>query len=356
MILLEELIFEMIKRKASDLHLVAGVPPQLRVDGQLVSYGKERLTPEVCQHLIYSVLTDEQKRRFEERGELDLSFGIKDMGRIRMNVFKQRGSVAAALRSISNIIPSFQELGLPPITEKVVNIPNGLILVTGPTGSGKSTTLASMIDYINTHKRCNIITLEDPIEYLYKHKNSIVSQREVGSDTHSFAQALKYIMRQDPDVILIGEMRDLETVSAALNVAETGHLVLATLHTPDAVQSINRIIDIFPPTQQQQVRTQLSFVIEAVFSQRLLPAIGGGRVLACEVMIATPAVRNLIRENKIHQIYTLIQAGRHEGMQSMNQALAQLYQDGKIEYEEAMRNSPNVKELKELLEKVRVVV
>jgi twitching motility protein PilT len=316
----------------------------------------EKLTPETCQQLIYSILTDDHKRRFEETHELDLSFGVKDVGRVRMNVFRQRGTIGAALRCIPNEVPPFEKLGLPPIIKDVAELPAGLVLVTGPTGSGKSTTLASVIDYINSTRREHIITVEDPIEFLHRHKKSIVAQREVGSDTKSFATALKYILRQDPDVILVGEMRDLETISAALTIAETGHLVFATLHTPDAAQSINRIVDVFPAHQQTQVRAQLSFVIQAIFSQLLLPkATGRGRVLASEVLIATPAVRNLIREGKIHQVYTIMQAGRQYGMQTMNMALADLYNRGLITYEDAITYSTDPEGLKQMLGTIRAM-
>jgi twitching motility protein PilT len=352
---MEQLVHMMVEKGASDIHLVIGAPPQLRIDGVLQpTDDMEKLTPETCQQLIYSILTDDHKRRFEETHELDLSFGVKDVGRVRMNVFRQRGTIGAALRCIPNEVPSFEKLGLPPIVKDVAELPAGLVLVTGPTGSGKSTTLASIIDYINSTRREHIITIEDPIEFLHRHKKSIVAQREVGSDTKSFATALKYILRQDPDVILVGEMRDLETISAALTIAETGHLVFATLHTPDAAQSINRIVDVFPAHQQTQVRAQLSFVIQAIFSQLLLPkATGRGRVLACEVLIATPAIRNLIREGKVHQVYTIMQAGRQYGMQTMNMALADLYNRGLITYEDAITYSTDPEGLKQMLGTIR---
>jgi len=350
---MENLIYLMHEKKASDLHLTAGVPPILRIDGKLMSTNYSKLTPEVCQKLIYSVLTDKQKEKFEATNELDLSFGVKDIGRIRMNVFRQRGSVAAALRAIPTTPPSFEDLGLPKIVYQIVNLPKGLVLVTGPTGAGKTTTLASIINYINENRNAHIITIEDPIEYVFHHKNCIVNQREVGTDTESFATALKYILREDPDIILIGEMRDLETISAALNIAETGHLVFATLHTTDAVSTVNRIVDVFPPHQQQQVRVQLSFVLQAVLSQQLLlHASGKGRVLACEVLVATPAVRNLIREGKPEQIYTHLQTGAKYGMQTMNQSLFELYQRRLITYDEAISSSTDPEELKKLIQKI----
>ncbi|MCS7230834.1 MAG: type IV pilus twitching motility protein PilT [Elusimicrobiota bacterium] len=349
---MENLLFLMHEQKASDLHLTSGLPPMLRIDGNLVPTPYGKLTPEVCQKLIYSVLTDKQKERFETLNELDVSFGVKDLGRIRMNVFRQRGTVAAALRAIPTTPPSFEELRLPKIVYQLVDLPRGLVLVTGPTGSGKTTTLASMINFINEHRNAHIITIEDPIEYLFHHKNCIINQREVGSDTESFATALKYVLREDPDIILIGEMRDLETISAALTIAETGHLVFATLHTTDAVSTVNRIVDVFPPHQQQQVRVQLSFVLQAVLAQQLLlHASGKGRVLACEVLVATPAVRNLIREGKPEQIFTLIQTGAKYGMQTMNQSLADLYQRRLITLDEALNSSSDPEELKKLLQK-----
>lgn len=352
---MEELIHIMIEREASDIHLVVGTPPQIRVDGELIPLKTEKLGPEVCQELAYSVLTESQKRKFEETNELDLSFGVREIGRIRMNVFRQRGTVGAALRSIPNRTLSFEELGLPPAIYEIVKLTKGLVLVTGPTGSGKSTTLAAIIEYINQNRKEHIVTVEDPIEYLYSHKNCIISQREVESDTETFATALKYVLRQDPDIIMVGEMRDLETIRATLTIAETGHLVLATLHTPDAVQSINRIIDVFPPHQQPQVRAQLSFVIQAVFSQQLMPKAGGkGRVLACEVLIATPGLRNLIREEKVHQAYTLMQAGGREGMQTMNMSLADLYSRGLITAQEALSRSLDPNDLKRFMDRSAV--
>lgn len=348
---LNEMVYLMSEKNASDIHLVVGAPPQFRIDGVLDSLDyEEKLLPDTCKDLVYSVLTDEQKRKFEEKGELDLSFGVKGIGRIRMNVFRQRGTIGAALRSIPSETMSFEELNLPAIVNKIVQYPNGLVLVAGPTGSGKSTTLASMINYINEHRKCHIITIEDPIEFLHRHKSSIVCQREVGSDTVSFNTALRFILRQDPDVILIGEMRDLETISAALTVAETGHLVFATLHTPDAIQSINRIIDVFSSHQQQQIRTQLSFVLRAVICQQLLvDAHGKGRILACEVLVVNSAVRNVIRDNKIHQAYTLMQSGRSLGMHTMNMSLYELVTNKKIKEEEAMNHTTEPNDLRRML-------
>jgi len=348
---MNDLFVLMKERNASDLHLTAGLPPMLRVDGEIVPTPYDKLTPEVCQRLIYSLLTETQRQRFEATNELDVAFGVRGIGRIRMNVFRQRGTVSAALRVIPSKIFSFEELGLPPVVYEVLGLPKGLVLVTGPTGSGKTTTLTSMIDYLNQHRRGHIITIEDPIEYLHLHKNCIVNQREVGTDTVSFAAALKYVLREDPDIILIGEMRDLETIQAALTIAETGHLVFATLHTNDAVQSINRIIDVFPPHQQTQVRTQLSFVLQAVFSQMLLPrATGQGRVLAVEVLIVTPAIRNLIRDQKIEQIALAIQTGGKFGMQTMNQSLYNLYMKKLITYQTAISSSLDPDGLKRMLQ------
>jgi twitching motility protein PilT len=347
-----ELLRMMMEKKASDLHIAMSAPPLLRIDGQMVPTAFPKLTAEVCQHLIYSLLTDSQKQRFESVNELDISFGIKNLGRIRMNVFRQRGAVGAALRAIPQKIQALDELGLPPIAYDVLKIPKGLILVTGPTGCGKSTTLASMIDNLNEQNQGHIMTVEDPIEFIHQHKKSLVNQREIGSDTSSFGQALKYVLRQDPDVILVGEMRDIETIQAAINIAETGHLVLATLHTTDAPQSINRIIDVFPPHQQAQVRAQVSFVLQAVFSQQLLPRLNGlGRVLAVEVLVVTPAVRNLIRDQKTEQIIISMQTGAKYGMQTMNMALFDLYVRHQISFQEAISASTDPDDLKRLLQR-----
>ncbi|OHE56089.1 MAG: type IV pili twitching motility protein PilT, partial [Thermodesulfovibrio sp. RBG_19FT_COMBO_42_12] len=307
---LYELLQLMAERGASDLHITTGSPPQLRINGKLTPIGSTALAASDTKQMCYSILTEAQKHRFEEENELDLSFGVKGLSRFRANIFVQRGAVSGAIRSIPFQLKSFEELGLPPVARELVKKPRGLILVTGPTGSGKSTTLASMIDKINSERQEHIVTIEDPIEFVHNHKMCVVNQREVHADTQSFKNALKYILRQDPDVVLIGEMRDLETIEAALTISETGHLTFATLHTNSSVQTINRIVDVFPPHQQPQIRAQLSFVLEGVISQQLLPRKDGtGRVLALEVMIPNPAIRNLIREDKIHQIYSIMQTG-----------------------------------------------
>ncbi len=341
----------MIERGASDLHITTGSPPQLRVDGHLAPLKAPPLTPVETKQLCYSVLTDAQKHKFEEERELDLSFGVKNLSRFRANVYLQRGAVTGAFRTIPFKISSFSELGLPSVVGDLAAKPRGLVLVTGPTGSGKSTTLASIIDKINTERHEHILTVEDPIEYLHPHKNCIVNQREIGADSSTFRNALKYILRQDPDVILIGEMRDLETIEAALTIAETGHLVFATLHTNSSVQTINRILDVFPPNQQGQVRSQMSLVLEGVVSQTLVPrASGSGRVLACEVMVPNAAIRNLIREDKVHQIYGLMQTGQKQsGMQTMNQSLATLIGRRHITVDEGLKRSSDHAELRDLL-------
>jgi len=348
---LHQLLKAMVEKGASDLHITTGSPPQLRLDGKLVPLKTNPLSPVETKQLCYSILTDAQKHKFEEESELDLSFGVKSLSRFRANVFMQRGAVAGAFRTIPFKILTFQELGLPPVVTEFAKKPRGLVLVTGPTGSGKSTTLASIIDKINTDRHEHIITIEDPIEYLHAHKNCVVNQREVGADTASFKKALKYILRQDPDVVLIGEMRDLETIEAALVVSETGHLAFATLHTNSCVQTINRILDVFPPYQQPQVRAQLSFVLEGVLTQNLMPKAGGpGRVLAIEVMVPNPAIRNLIREDKVHQIYSQMQVGQTKfGMQTFNQSLASLVQRRLITIDEAMGRSSDPEELKNML-------
>jgi twitching motility protein PilT len=348
---LQQLLKAMVEKGASDLHLTTGSPPQLRIDGDLVPLRTNNLSPVETKQLCYSVLTDSQKLRFEEDLELDFSFGVRGMARFRGNLFMQRGAVGGAFRTIPFNIRTFADLGLPPVFEELCNKPRGLVLVTGPTGSGKSTTLAAMIDKINTERHEHIVTIEDPIEYLHPHKNCLINQREVGSDTNSFKKALKYILRQDPDVVLIGEMRDLETIEAALVTAETGHLVFATLHTNSAAQTINRIIDVFPPNQQSQIRAQLSFVMEGVIAQTLVPkADGHGRVPAMEVMIPNAAIRNLIREDKIHQIYSQMQIGQgRSGMMTMNQSLAQLYLRRLISLEEALAHSSEPEELQQII-------
>lgn len=350
---LYDLLRMMIEKNASDLHITTGSPPRLRIDGKLVNIDHPPLTPADTKALCYSVLTDAQKHKFEESNELDLSFGIKGISRFRANIFMQRGAVAGAFRTIPFEIRGFKELGLPEITNEIVKKPRGLVLVTGPTGSGKSTTLAAIVDKINSERSDHIITIEDPIEYLHPHKKCLINQREINSDTESFRTALRYVLRQDPDVVLIGEMRDLETIEAALTVSETGHLTLATLHTNSAIQTINRIIDVFPPHQQEQIRVQLSFVLEGIFAQQLIPRKSGqGRVLAVEVLIPNPAIRNLIREDKIHQIYSMMQTGQAtHGMQTMNQSLFDLYMRGLISYEDAVGRSPIPDEIIAMIQK-----
>jgi len=341
----------MIEKNASDLHITTGSPPQLRIDGRLTPVNMPQMTAAETKRLCYSVLTDNQRRIFEEESELDLSFGVKGLSRFRANIYKQRGAVAGAFRVIPFKAYSFQELGLPAVVSDLVNKPAGLLLVTGPTGCGKSTTLTSIIDKINQSRNQHIVTIEDPIEYLHAHKGCIVNQREVNSDTMSFTRALKYVLRQDPDIVLIGEMRDRETIESALNIAETGHLTFATLHTSTAVQTINRIIDVFPPHQQSQVRAQLSFVLEGVLCQQLLPrASGVGRVLSVEVLVPNAAIRNLIREDKVHQIYSQMQVGQSKfGMLTMNQSLYYLYKKGLISLKEAQGRSSDLEELNQML-------
>lgn len=350
-IALSELLRRMIEQTGSDLHITTNSPPMVRVHGTLRPLEYPELTPAETKQLAYSVLTDAQKHRFEETLELDFSFGIKGLSRFRANIFNQRGAVSAVFRSIPYEIKSFEDLGLPSIIEKLCDKPRGLILVTGPTGSGKSTTLAAMIDKINRDRHEHIITIEDPIEYLHAHKSCIVNQREVHADTHSFANSLRAALRQDPDVVLIGEMRDLETTETALRIAETGHLTFATLHTNSAISSINRIIDIFPAHQQAQIRTQLSMVLEGIVTQALLPkANGQGRALAMEVLVPNSAIRNLIREDKIHQVYSMMQTGQDKfGMQTFNQSLTSLYFKKQITLELAMARSSNPDELQDLI-------
>ena len=349
---LHQLLRAMIEKGASDMHITTGSPPLLRVDGAVVPLKLQPLSPVDTKQLCYSVLTEEQKIMFEKEKELDLSFGVKNLSRFRANIFMQRGAVSGAFRSIPFKILSFDELGLPASVGALAAKPRGLLLVTGPTGSGKSTTLASIIDKINSETRQHIMTVEDPIEYLHPHKRSIVNQREIGADTDTFTKALKYVLRQDPDVVLIGEMRDLETIEAALTIAETGHLVFATLHTNSAIQSITRVIDVFPPHQQGQVRAQLSFVLEGVLCQLLIPRDGAaGRCLALEVLIPSPAVRNMIREDKIHQIYSSMQVGQsRHGMQTMNQSLFSLYSKRLISLDQAMGRSSDQDELRTMIE------
>ena len=340
------LLQEMVQKGASDLHITAGAKAKIRVDGELRDSSIDYvLKPKDTLQIAYSILTEQQKKRYETEDELDFSFGVQNLSRFRGNVFKQRGCVAMAIRQIPYEITSIEKLGMPPILSSLADRPRGLVLITGPTGAGKSTTLAALLDKINRERRGHIITIEDPIEFIHRHQRCMVNQREVGADTQSFTRALKYALRQDPDVILIGEMRDLETIAAALTIAETGHLVLATLHTNSAAESINRIIDAFPSHQQSQVRAQLSFVLEGVITQILLPkAKGRGRVAATEIMICTPAIRAVIRDEKIHQIYSLMQDGKKHGMQTMNDSFQVLYMQGMITKEEALKRSADPNE------------
>ncbi|HEX2164627.1 MAG TPA: type IV pilus twitching motility protein PilT [Thermoanaerobaculia bacterium] len=348
---LNELLRGMVDQGGSDLHLTTNSRPQIRVDGVLRELNYEPLTPTQTKQLAYSILTDNQKHRLEENLEIDFSFGIKGLARFRANVFHQRGAIAAAFRQIPYEIRTFRELGVPAVVEKLCEKPRGLVLVTGPTGSGKSTTLATMIDKVNRERAEHIVTIEDPVEYLHGHKKCIVNQRELAADTHSFSNALRSVLRQDPDVVLIGEMRDFETVEAALRIAETGHLTFATLHTNSAAQTINRIVDIFPAHQQGQIRVQLSFVLEGIVCQSLLPRAGGkGRALAMEILVPNAAIRNLIREDKIHQIYGTMQSGQaRHGMQTFNQSLAALYFKRMITLQTAMARSSYPDELQEII-------
>src|ERR687891_209998 len=338
---LRALLEEMIEKDASDLHIVAGERPKLRVAGDIANASSDEvLTPKDTLSLAYSVLTENQKKRFETESELDFSFGIQNLARFRGNVFKQRGCVSMVIRQIPFSVRTFEDLGLPAVVAQLAERPRGLVLVTGPTGSGKSTTLAAMIDKVNRELKGHIITVEDPIEFIHRHQACIVNQREVGTDTNNFAAALKYALRQDPDVVLVGEMRDLETIASALTIAETGHLAFATLHTNSAAQSIDRIIDVFPSNQQSQIRAQLAFVLEGVITQTLLPkAKGTGRVAACEIMVCTPAIRACIRDDKVHQIYSIMQAGKKFGMQTMNDSLYQAYIAGELRMEDAVKVS-----------------
>jgi twitching motility protein PilT len=348
---LPELLKTLVDNNGSDLHITTNTPPQIRVHGHLRPLDLPALGPAETKALAYSVLTDSQKKRFEESLELDFSFGIRNIARFRCNVFNQRGAVAAVYRVIPEVIKSFNELGLPQVIGQLAERPRGLVLVTGPTGSGKSTTLAAMIDKINTERHDHILTIEDPIEFVHPHKSCLVNQREVHSDTHGFSAALRAALREDPDVVLIGELRDLETIESALRIAETGHLTFATLHTNSAAQTINRIIDVFPSHQQGQIRTQLSLVLEGVVCQALVPrADGKGRVVALEIMVPTPAIRNLMRDDKVHQIYSAMQTGQEKmGMQTMNQCLATLYQKRLITLEAAMEKSSLKDELEQII-------
>ena len=333
---LDEILAMAAERQASDVHLTANLPPTLRIDGRLRPMNFDRLEPTECQRLIYSILTDHQIGEFERKHELDFSHGIAKVGRFRVNVYMQRGSVGAAFRLIPRRIPTFEELGLPAVVKRLAGRTSGLILVTGPTGAGKSTTLAAVLDHINQNLDCHVITIEDPIEYLHRHQRAMINQRELGSDTYEWAAALRSVLREDPDVVLIGEMRDLETIDSALKIAETGHLVLGTLHTRNAPQSVDRIIDVFPPHHQEQIRVLLASTLEAVIAQQLLPKIGGlGRLAAVEVMVVNAAIRNLIREGKTHQIYSMIETGGDEGMQTMDRALASLVRHGLVAGNEA---------------------
>jgi twitching motility protein PilT len=347
---IELLLEEVINKKASDIHLQVGLPPMLRVDGSLKPVpGSSNLSEEQVESLIFAILDDDQKQILLKDKEFDFSFAFGDLGRFRVNAFHERGNLAAALRLIPNEILSIEQLGLPPIVNKFAEYPRGLVLVTGPTGSGKSTTLAALVDKINQERATHIITIEDPIEFTHKSKKAVVVQREVHYDTYSFSAALRSSLRQDPDVVLIGEMRDLETIAAAITIAETGHLVFATLHTNSASQSIDRMIDVFPPHQQPQIRAQLANILQAIVSQRLAPAIGGGRVAASEILVATSAVRNIIREGKAHQLEAVIQTGAEHGMQSMDKTLVTMIHNGSITYEEAKNIAVDIEELDRLM-------
>ena len=351
MLIMRELLELLVKRGGSDLHIAAGAPPKMRVNGVLIDTEYEPLTGDDTKSIVYGVLSTEQIARFERDLELDISFGLPGVGRFRTNVLVQRGCVGAVLRVVPERIRSFDDLALPrDICEELCKLPKGLVLVTGSTGSGKSTTLAAMVDYLNSTRQNHIVTIEDPIEFVHKHKKSLVNQREVGPDTQEFRKALRSALRQDPDIVLVGEMRDLDTIEAALNISETGHLTFSTLHTSDAVQTISRIIDVFPAGQQAQIRTQLASTLSAVFCQQLLPlANGRGRILACEILLCSPAVRALIREDKAHQVYSIIQTSRKQGMRTMNQSLSDLYRANQISYEEALAHSSDPAELERLL-------
>ena len=346
---MHELLTYMLEIRASDLHLTVSSPPLFRVDGGLTPKGVDRLTADQVLKLAYSVMSEQQRKEFEQKKEVDFSFGVQNIARFRANVYLQKGCAACAFRQIPYVINKLEDLGLPPVVAKLSEKPNGLVLVTGPTGSGKSTTLAAMVDKINNEREGHILTIEDPIEFVHQHKKCMVNQREVHQDTNSFANALRVALRQDPDVVLIGEMRDLETISAALSIAETGHLTLATLHTNSAAKSVNRIIDVFPSEQKSTVRAQLSMVLEGIVSQALIPRIGGGRVLACEVMIANTAVRSLIREDKVHQLQGIIEIGQKFGMQTMNSELARLFSKSQITMKDALGRSPDPDALQKMI-------
>lgn len=350
------LLAEALSREASDLHLTVGVPPFIRVHGELIRLDHEALEKESLENVLYAILTEHQREILNDAWELDFAYSLPGEGRFRVNYFFQRGSIAAAFRHIPIKIKTLEELGMPKSLEPLAYKARGLVIVTGPTGSGKSTTLAAMIDIINRNRKCHIVTVEDPIEYLHQHHMSVVNQREVDSDTKSFAEALKHVLRQDPDVILLGEMRDIDTIGAALTAAETGHLVFSTLHTQDAPQAIDRIIDVFPPYQQDQVRSQLAGALQGIISQQLLPtADNAGRVAAVEVMLLTPAIRNLVRERKTHQIYTAIETSQELGMQTMDQCLANLYRTKKISYDMALARAIDMHDLKQRLERTSVL-
>ena len=347
---IEELLRTAIQQKSSDLHLTVGLPPQLRIDGRLTRLPLPPLIDEDTRRLAYSMLSPEQINRFEKTKELDGSYSIRGLSRFRINLYWQRGSIGAAIRMIPYDIPSITDLGLPPILEEFALKPNGLFIISGPTGSGKSTTLAAMVRSINEKRPCHIMTVEDPIEYLHRHNKATINQRELGIDTYSFAEALRHVLREDPNVILVGEMRDLETMAAALTLAETGHLVLTTLHTSDVVHAIQRIIDVFPPYQQAQIRVQLSLVLVGLVVQQLIPKSSGqGRVAACEIMACTPSVGNLIRENQLHQVRTFLQTGRKMGMCTMNHSLADLYTKGLVSWDEIARRTTDAQELSTLV-------
>jgi len=347
---IQELLKKCVDIGASDLHLTVALPPMYRVDGELESHTEERLTREATEQLAYSVMNEKQKKLFEQNKEVDFSFGVKDVGRFRANVYLQKGALAVALRLIPTEIQSFDQLKLPPVIRKLMDKPNGLILVTGPTGSGKSTTLAAMIDFLNIDRKEHILTIEDPIEFVHKHKNCMVNQREVLQDTDSFSSALKVALRQDPDIVLVGELRDLETIQAALSIAETGHLTFGTLHTNSAAKSISRIVDVFPANQKDTIRAQLSMVLEAIISQTLIQKVGGGRVLATEIMVATDAIRALIRDDKTHQIPGMLEISQKDGMHTMNSDLARLYNARLISLNDAISKSPNQEAFKRLLQ------
>ena len=353
MVSMEELLNLMVQRGGSDLHISVGSPPRIRVDGKLIDTEYEPLMPEATKKLVYSVLGADQVAKFEKNLELDFSFGVASLGRFRTNAFIQRSTVAAVLRVIPFEVFDFETIGLPrAVCETICRLPRGLVLCTGSTGSGKSTTLASMVNYINEQRQGHIVTIEEPIEFLHRNKGCTINQREVGGDTHAFGKALKSVLRQDPDVVLVGEMRDLETIEAALTLAETGHLTFATLHTSDVAQTVNRIVDVFPAHQQQQIRTMLSFTLQAIICQQLVPKQHGkGRALAAEVMIASPAIRALVRDNKSHQIMSIIQTGAQIGMRTMNQSLFELYRNGTISFEDAMAHTSDEADFQRLMER-----